>query len=342
MTILIITWSGDNECVSNVTSAIEARGDRAFRLDTDLFPTDVQLSAAIDGETQSMQLTSATDSVLMSEVTAIWHRRIRVAKAIPESMDAQMRQASVHESRQTLFGALAAESTFVLDPVARIRHGEHKQLQLRVARDAGLDVPRTLMSNDPKAVRDFAESCGGEVMGKMLSSFAIYEDDKENVVFTTPMTNADLEHLEELRFCPMTFQERVDKALELRVTIVGERIFAASIDSQAMQRSQTDWRREGLKLAREWKAFDLPDEIQQRVLRVMDTLHLNYGAADLILTPDGRYVFLEVNPAGEFFWLERLGDFPVSEAIADLLLDRVPRRETRTLPTLGAEELRSS
>lgn len=340
MTILIITWSGDNECVSNVTSAVETRGGSVFRLDTDLFPTEVKLSAEIDGGGERTRLVSATDSVLLADVSAIWHRRIRIGHALPETMEAQMRKASVHEARQTLFGALAAESTFVMDPVSRIRHGEHKHLQLRVARDVGLDVPRTLMSNDAQAVREFSEACGGQIMGKMLSSFAIYEDDEEHVVFTTPLKSADLEHLDELRFCPMTFQERVEKKLELRVTIVGERLFAASIDSQSMERSQTDWRREGRKLAREWKPFDLPTEIEERLLRVMDALKLNYGAADLILTPDGRYVFLEVNPAGEFFWLERLGEFPISEAIADLLLDRVPRRDTAILPDMGVESLR--
>ena len=342
MTVLIITWSGDNECVANVTSAVEARGGNVFRLDTDLFPTEVQLSAELSGEGETTRLVSAAGSVTLCDVQAIWHRRIRVAHGLPDTMEAQMRKASVHESRQTLFGALASENTFVMDPVSRIRHGEHKHLQLRVARDAGLAVPRTLMSNDPRTVREFADSCGGQVMAKMLSSFAIFEDDQEQVVFTTPLASADLEHLAELRFCPMTFQERVEKALELRVTIVGERVFAASIDSQALERSQTDWRREGLKLAGEWKPFDLPEDIERRLLRVMDTLRLNYGAADLILTPEGRYVFLEVNPAGEFFWLERLGAFPISEAIAELLLDRVPRRDTQVVPELGTPSLGAS
>ena len=329
MTVLIITWSGDNECIENVSRAIEERGSDVFRLDTDRFPTQVQLSASLDADGEAICFTSESDSVQLSDVTAIWHRRLRVAKQLPDSMDEQLRRASKQESHRTLFSAFASVDTFVMDPVLRIRQAEHKQLQLRLARDVGFDIPRTLMSNDPKAVRAFAETCGGTVMTKMLSSFAILEEGAEQVMFTTPLKGSDFDHLDELRFCPMTFQERIEKALELRVTIVGERVFAASIDSQSLERSQTDWRREGRQLALEWKPFELPAEIEQRLLALMDALHLNYGAADLILTPEGRFVFLEVNPSGEFFWIERSQGHAISDAIADLLLDRVPRRDTR-------------
>jgi glutathione synthase/RimK-type ligase-like ATP-grasp enzyme len=54
----------------------------------------------------------------------------------------------------------------------------------------------------------------------------------------------------------------------------------------------------------------------------MEHFGLNYGALDLILTPDGRHVFLEVNPVGEFFWLERCPGLPISKAIADILLSQ--------------------
>ena len=59
----------------------------------------------------------------------------------------------------------------------------------------------------------------------------------------------------------------------------------------------------------------------------MDRLDLNYGAIDIIVTPDGRHVFLEINPVGEFFWLELRPGFAISDAIADVLLGKCARRE---------------
>jgi glutathione synthase/RimK-type ligase-like ATP-grasp enzyme len=125
----------------------------------------------------------------------------------------------------------------------------------------------------------------------------------------------------------MTFQEMIPKALELRTTVVGRRVMSASIDSQASARAAHDWRRDGLRLVQDWQPYELPRETEEKILRLMDYFGLNYGAIDIIVTPEGRHVFLEINPAGEFFWLERYAGLPISDAIADVLLERsLPRR----------------
>ena len=225
-----------------------------------------------------------------------------------------------------IFGMLAALEVFTIDPLEVIRRAEHKPLQLRLARRVGLDVPRTLSTNDPEAVRAFARSAPGGLITKMMTSFAVYEDGVENVVFTNPVGDADLADLEGLDLCPMTFQERIDKALELRVTVVGRRLFAASIDSQSSPRARHDWRRDGAAMAAHWRPYDLPADVAARTLALMDRLALTYGACDFIVTPDGRHVFLEVNPAGEFMWLVPHAGLPIDEALADVLAGRAPRR----------------
>jgi glutathione synthase/RimK-type ligase-like ATP-grasp enzyme len=161
----------------------------------------------------------------------------------------------------------------------------------------------------------------------MMASFAVYgERGEEQVVFTTPLGARELEDLEGLDLCPMTFQEHVAKALELRVTVVGSQVMAASIDSQALPGARDDWRREGVTLINAWRPYTLPDLVQAQVLGMMEALGLNYGAFDFIVTPDGRHVFLEVNPAGEFMWLARRPGLPIVEALADVLTGRVARR----------------
>jgi glutathione synthase/RimK-type ligase-like ATP-grasp enzyme len=241
-------------------------------------------------------------------------------------MGEQMRRAAIGESQVTLRGMLASLRAFRVDTTVHIRHAENKQLQLQVARALGLDTPQTLITNDPRAVREFAKSCETGLITKMLSSFAIYEDGQEKVVFTNPVTLEDLEDLSGLRYSPMTFQEMVPKSLELRVTIVGTSIFSASIDSQSSERAAHDWRRDGVGLIEDWKNYQLPANVEERLLKLMDYFGLNYGAIDIIVTPDGRHVFLEVNPVGEFFWLERTPRLPISKALADVLLGRAPRR----------------
>ena len=322
MTILIVTHTRDNESIRLVTGALEARGERAYRFDTDLYPTEIRLSLAEEEGAGPGWIDGPGGPLDLAEVTAIWYRRNSIGAGIPADLDPQLRAPSIEESRRMVFGMIAALEVFTIDPIEAIRRAEHKPLQLRLARRLGLDVPRTLSTNDPEAVRAFARGVPGGLVAKMMASFAVYRDGVEHVVFTNPIGEAELADLEGLDLCPMTFQERIEKALELRVTVVGRQVFAASIDSQASDRARHDWRRDGAALATEWRPYELPAEVAARTLALMERLGLTYGACDFIVTPEGRHVFLEVNPSGEFMWLVTHAGLPIDQALAETLAGR--------------------
>jgi MvdD family ATP-grasp ribosomal peptide maturase len=326
MAVLIVTRSDDTESVASVINSIEERGGSAFRFDTDRFPTEIRLAARYTGSSQKILIAGPQGELDLDQVSAVWYRRLNPGGQIPNTVAPDLRRASIQESRVTILGLIASIKAFHLDRQQLVRHADNKQLQLQAAREHGLEIPLTLITNDPEAVREFARTCKGGLITKMLSSFAIYEDEREKVVFTNKVGSEDLHDLDGLRLCPMTFQEDIPKALELRVTIVGNRVFTASIDSQLSEWGKNDWRRDGVALLDKWEDYNLPDEVQEKLLKFMDYLGLNYGAIDMILTPDGRHVFLEINPAGEFFWLEDCPGLPISKAIADLLLGLAPRR----------------
>jgi MvdD family ATP-grasp ribosomal peptide maturase len=332
MSILIVTHSNDNDSVARVAATIAQKGGHTIRFDTDRYPTDVRLTAyygaSISGSDERLTLTNEEGEFDLREVTAVWHRRLNFGAHLPAELDRQLRHASLGEASAAAHGMLASLQAFRMDHVRHIRHAENKQLQLQIARELGLDTPRTLTTNDPAAVRAFAKSCEGGIVTKMLSSFAIYDEGKELVVFTNPVKPEDLADLSGLSLCPATFQELLAKSLEIRVTIVGQRVMSACVDSQVSARAAHDWRRDGVRMLQDWKSYQLPHEVEEKILRLMDYFSLNYGAIDIVLTPDGRHVFLELNPSGEFFWLERNPGLPISEAIADVLLGHVPRRQT--------------
>ncbi len=328
MSVLIITHSDDNDSVTRVIEAIAGKGGHTIRFDTDRYPTDVRLTAYYDSSgDERLTLTNEEGQFDLREVTAIWHRRLNFGAHLPAGLDRQLRHASLGETSAAAHGMLASLKAFRMDHVRHIRHAENKQLQLQVARELGLETPRTLTTNEPTAVRAFAKSCEGGMVTKMLSSFAIFEEGKELVVFTNPVKPEDLADLSGLSLCPATFQELLPKSLEIRVTVVGQRIMSAAIDSQVSARATHDWRRDGIRMLQDWQPYQLPLEVEEKILRLMDYFSLNYGAIDIILTPDNKHVFLELNPSGEFFWLEHAPGLPLSDAIADLLLDRAARRQ---------------
>jgi glutathione synthase/RimK-type ligase-like ATP-grasp enzyme len=126
-------------------------------------------------------------------------------------------------------------------------------------------------------------------------------------------------YAEAIRFGPVIVQEYVAKRVELRVTVVGRAVFAAEIHSQESNHARFDWRRYDLGSTRH-EVHRLPAVVADRCVEIVGRLGLRYGAIDLILTPDGRYVFLEVNPTGQWLWIEKATGLPIGDALCDLLL----------------------
>src|SRR5690606_6768334 len=198
--------------------------------------------------------------------------------------------------------------------------------QLKIAASIGLSIPDTCITNDPDAARAFVSRCSAGAIVKMQRGFALYEDGVEQVVFTNVLDEQHLEQIDTLRYCPMQFQEKIEKEKELRVTIVGDKVFAFEIDSQKLENAKVDWRREGAELIDDWKPCELPVEVESKLLRLMDVYGVDYGAIDLIRNPQGLYYFLEINAAGEYFWLDRLCDGAISRQMAAVLAGKAPRR----------------
>lgn len=262
----------------------------------------------------------------LTDLHAVWYRRFHAGSRLPSEPLGDTFEACLKESQMTLWGHIRALDCFQLDPLPSIRKADYKEVQAREAARLGIRCPATLVSNDPDAVRDFMEELDSPVITKMQSQFAIYRGEEENVVFTNRVDLENLASLEGLCYSPMIFQEMVPKQLELRVTVVGNRVFAASIDSQQSKEAEVDWRRQGNRLAPSWKPFDFPEEEAKKLLKLASWFGLNYAASDYILTPDGDLVFLEMNAAGEWLWLQLFAEQDVASALAEVLVNPKARR----------------
>lgn len=322
--VVVITHSEDITGMHiELHKELQARGVRVLRFNTDEFPMSGEVLFSQQGPGGRLRFRQGEVSIELGASDAVWYRRARWGGKVPKDMEPQLRHGCLEETEALLRGVLAAAPCFVLDPPELVRSRGHKPFQLRLAQSLGLATPRTLMTNDAGAAREFIASCPGGVVAKMLSAFPVFNDQGEElVVFTTALTTEHIAQLDSLRYCPMVFQERVQKQLELRVTAIGSRLFAAAVDSQATAGAEVDWRERGVTLLRSWQPYTLPREIEDALHRYMSTIGMQYSAIDLIVEPSGRHVFLEANPAGECFWLQyNSPHFPLSTALADVLLD---------------------
>jgi MvdC family ATP-grasp ribosomal peptide maturase len=319
--VLLLTHSGDFYTVDLVAQALARRGVRPIRFNTDLFPSRVKLSSRAGDERGAQLFREAGEEIFADEVRAVWARKLWSPR-MGDDLDERFRSMCVSESAAALEGFLDSlhDARWVND-LDRQRDAENKQRQLRLAARAGLRVPRTLVTNDPDAARQFFAETGGQMVAKLLRPIEISMDAASSFVYTNRVREEDLAGAEALRHSPMVFQELIPKAFELRVACVAGRFFAGALDATGTSRGHTDWRRAAPEECR-WQKAELPAEVESALQTLMSDLGLVFGAVDLICTPAGEHVFLEVNPGGEWGMLERDLDLPISEAIAEALIER--------------------
>jgi glutathione synthase/RimK-type ligase-like ATP-grasp enzyme len=255
----------------------------------------------------------------------VWFRRSGLAVRPAGMLDADWSVADRecdHHIR-TLRRYLAPDAFWVNDIEARDR-ALLKSPQLEAAVACGLPIPETLFSNDPDDIRHFyAAHRRGGVIFKLCFQTHWYaqESGARHALFTTELRDEHLRDDEALSRCPAIYQRKIEKQYELRVTCMGDVCFAARLDSQERAMTSMDWRAD---LARPLTPHrvELPPRVEERCLMLMRVLGLAFGCIDLIVTPDGEHVFLEVNEMGQFLWVEqREPALPLLRAFATLLVE---------------------
>lgn len=325
--ILIITHSNDNESIETVTRQLEKYNARAIRFNVDQYPLHSSLTSNYEDGQWKVYFDHAGQRESLHDITAMWYRRSHnLASGLGNILDGEY-LASVHgEVRTTLFGMLESMNCFHIGKFSQYRRLDSKEEQMKIASTLGLKIPETCITNNPEEAKKFVLSHAKGAIVKMQSAFAIEKQGVEHVVFTNIITEDNLEEIENLQYCPMQFQEKLEKQKELRITIVGDAVFSFAVDSQKIENAKVDWRREGVELLDQWEPYDLPESIKEKLLKMMDIYQINYGAIDIIVTPENEHYFLEINSAGEFFWLDRLIDGTISDQIAKVLVGEAPRR----------------
>jgi hypothetical protein len=198
----------------------------------------------------------------------------------------------------------------------------NKILQLIMAKESGLQIPATIVTNEPNVALSFYTEHNSNIVFKCLG-IPVVEDTtntKCGMIYTSRVPGSDFSTV---NAAPCLFQEALDKQYELRIAVVGDRIIPVRIDSQATMDGRIDWRREMDNSAMYEQLDDerdLPRDVRIALCKLHERLGLHWGMVDMVVTPDNRYVFLETNPDGAWLWLEEeLGDIGITKCISEAL-----------------------
>jgi glutathione synthase/RimK-type ligase-like ATP-grasp enzyme len=306
--MILIISSPEDPHAQAVMAELDRMGRPHRLLNLAEFPGKLSLTARLDDRRSDFSLTFADGAKIpMDEVTAVWWRRPQAFGFPAEIKDPAHRHFAQSEAGTAFQGMYQASSCLWINNVVRDAAAAHKPWQLKLAREAGLSIPETLITNDPEEARAFWRQHPGEVIYKpFLQTYHAWRE--------TRKIEAEAEALAEaVRLTPVLFQRYVPAVCDLRVTVIGERLFAAAARGEEYE---LDIR---FNLAAKYRPHELPDEVEQRLFALMRRLGLEYGAVDFRLTPEGEYVFLEVNPAGQFLYIEKATEQPIARALAEHL-----------------------
>jgi ribosomal protein S6-L-glutamate ligase RimK-like protein len=211
------------------------------------------------------------------------------------------------------------ESIWVNHPLRASWLEGNKLAQMSLAARAGFDVPPTLLSNDPDKIVRFARQFDHVAVKSQGGAWRELPDGGVAVTYTQRCTSAELDASRGgLSRAPVLVQPYLAKAYELRVTVVDGTVFVCRIDSQASTRTEVDWRRDVNAVTHE--LVDASPGEADRIRALVDAAGLRYAAIDLARTHDGQTYFLDLNPAGQFGWIEARTGAPILRTLAEALL----------------------
>lgn len=322
--ILVLSQERYDVTTEMVQDWLDHLGAGAVRLNGEDLNGAVPVAVRLDAAGDEVAIEVGGRTLRAGDVGAVWRRRWHQMLNLPSlagASDENRRRARAHLGHELM---AASYGLFAMLDGARwlSRPAQVNKLHaLRMARAAGLDVPATLLTNSREHLRAFLAEHPAAVT-KCASDGEFFEAGEVSYgLYTAPLEAADVEALPPT-FFPSLVQERLEKRWEVRVFYLDGECWPMAIFSQEDARTALDFRAYNHERPNRRVPYRLPAEVEAAVRRFMDRIGLDTGSLDLVRTPDGRHVFLEVNPAGQFAMVAEPCNYPLYRRVAERLLHR--------------------
>lgn len=278
-------------------------------------------STGLRGSIEVVKLGQDHNTTVMADISVIkvaWYLRVDRKFRISEIEETAERFKCSESlwALESLFSGLPCPWINTFQAIDRINC--NKLIQQINAEKNDIRTPKTVLSNSSKKVIEFCSDNGGELLFKTIG-YTKLDPEGKTAIYSEVFNEDELRRNESaIRVCPVYAQEYIPKLYEYRVMVIGEEVLACRIDSQSSEKTLIDWRHYDFANVSHTK-FDLSEKLKLNLINFMHSVDLNYGAIDMIETPDGEFVFLEVNPSGQWDWISKLAGLPIAESVARML-----------------------
>lgn len=354
--ILILTFKNDLTA-ELITKKLDYQKVSYFLWGGRMYPNDSTASISVHNDV-TVKINTSQGELSSNDITSVWNRRFEFSNPYVQT-DPIFYESVKNQSNIFLNNIYPALShAYWLSSPENIKRANNKVFQQQLAKKVGFSIIETYYGNSINDASEFICKCDTnnfiiKPFGRYFISKPWYE---KAFIYThrtfKHITNQPLPDIELSRYqptfspysnyiefstipikkdrllmdldlltnSPVMLQPYIDKQYELRVTVVGNQIFAAKIDSQKHKKTRTDWRNHADEYNDIYSAYELPQDVSEKCFQLMKTLGLDYGAFDFIKDINGNYIFLEVNPNGQWGFIEVATGLPIANAMIDLLL----------------------
>lgn len=255
----------------------------------------------------------------LSKFTSVYYRRPKLPVICNEGLSNGELKFLQNELIFNLEGVYKLlRSAYWVSPLYSIREAENKIYQLHIAKSLGFNIPKSIIANSARNIRSFFKKNNQECIIKPIKSGLIGDNEDSKIVFTNKLKNLP-DSDSKIKMSPNFMQSEVKKKGDIRVIVVGNKVFSTFINSQTSHLTITDWRKGETPL--DHKRIDLPKTLEQKCITLLKKLNLRYGAIDFILDKSDNFIFLEINPNGQWAWIENQTGYQISSEIVKLLKD---------------------
>lgn len=321
--VLILSTDGDvSTC--EVIEWLQYYNEKFIRInDNDIFNYEFKIYT----ENNSLKFTINKNGQIINsdDISIVWHRKFGFYAFVDEYpiLKRTKNISLIQHFTSEYFSILGTILSVLKDKKWLLNLNQavtNKFMVLAEAEKVGLKIPHSLILNNKEQL--IRELNSRHTISKTIKdSSQINYNGKYLSMFTTEVI-ADEAITESLPlfFMPSLTQEKIEKEFELRIFFLENQFFTMAIFSQSDRQTQTDFRKYNFGKPNRTVPYKLPVSIEAKLFKLMKKLGLNTGSIDMIFTKDKEYVFLEVNPSGQFGMVSKPCNYPLEKIIAGHLI----------------------
>ncbi len=276
------------------------------------------ISITIENSRIKLLLKSQSTIINLDEISVFWYRRGNISMLTDEMDNPFVNYCKIENNALLEFIITKLDEKQMVNGYSHTDINKCQQLELAIK--TNLKIPNTLITTSKKNLTSFLDTNKTIITKSIHAQIPIEIAGISNFLYTSDFNTTDVSNCSDY-FFPTKFQTKIEKLFELRIFYLDRKFYAMAIFSQTNSRTKTDFRNYDRKDPNRNIPFKLPKQIKSKLTTIMKKLKLASGSIDMIVDKDGEYIFLEVNPIGQFGMVSIPCNYGIENIIAKKLIE---------------------